>query len=172
MSSLHPQGQAPPGGNPGQGLFAPLVPSLGRRHSWTRNYLHAFFASLTIPTRATGGARSRIFWILCRHTGQTSLVLVATSKDMTRQKFSPSPQSPLPGWALQGRQIFPTLSLSVGLAFPLALSGPVAPCLLVMTELARALCRPIMDKSRAATPFFLSKIMTLASNQGAVLITF
>lgn len=91
-----PGARTPPGANPGRGLFAPLVPFLGRRHSWTRNYLHAFFASLAIPTRATG-AGSLIFWLLCRHTGQTPLALVATSQDMTRQKFAPSPQSPLPG---------------------------------------------------------------------------
>lgn len=36
-----PGADTPPGANPGQGLFAPLVPSLGRTHSWTRNYLRA-----------------------------------------------------------------------------------------------------------------------------------
>lgn len=130
-----------------------------------------FFASLAIPTRATGTG-SRIFQILCRHTEQTPLALVATSQDMTRQKFAPSPQSPLPGCALQGRLVLPTLSLSVDLIFPLALSGPVAPFLLVKTEVPHALCWPIMDRSEAATPFFLSKIMTLASNQGTVLVIF
>lgn len=164
-------GQAPPAGNPGRGLFAPLVPSLVRKHSLTRNYLHALFASLTIPTGAAGTG-SRVFWILCRHPGQTPLALVATSQDMTRQKFAPSPQSPSPRWALQGRQILPTFSLSVDLTFPLALSGPVASFLLVMAELPRALCWPVMDKSWAATPFFLSKIMTLASNKGTALVIF
>lgn len=66
----------------------------------------------------------------------------------------------------------PTLSLSADLIFPLALSGPVAPFLLVKTEVPHALCWPVMDKSEAATPFFLSKIMTLASNQGTVLVIF
>lgn len=110
--------------------------------------------------------------MFCRHTGQPPLALVATSQDMTRQKFAPSPQSPSPGWARQGRQILPTLSLGVDLIFPLAPFGPVAPFLLVVPELPGALCCPIMDKSREATPFFLSKIMALASNQGTVLVIF
>lgn len=72
MSSLHPRGQAPPQwGTQGESyLLPPLVPPLGKRFVFRAgNYLHAFFASLCIPTRAAG-TRSHTFWILCPQPGQ------------------------------------------------------------------------------------------------------
>lgn len=63
-----PRAGTPTVGNPGWGLFASLLSPLRRRFVfWAGNYLHVFFASLYIPTKAAG-TRFSIFWILCSHT--------------------------------------------------------------------------------------------------------
>lgn len=65
----------------------------------------------------------------------------------------------------------PPLSLGVDPICPLALAGPAAPSLLVTAELPLLSVGPLWARV-GQPPFFSSKIMTLASNQGTVLVIF